>query len=299
MTHPEAILHYPEATQLFIKKIHNRVESGKNALILVVGETGSGKSYSCVGLALGLYEYRYGKLPKVEKFMENMSFTLEEFLDSIIDAEMKKKRIYIWEEAGVSINNKKWQSKTNQIMGYLTQTFRTLQHVVFINVPCTGFIDKTVRQLLHYEITARRLDKKLKKCFLRPVQLQYNNTYNKLYRHTINVITKQGAMEIDEIGVGLPPPDYLIPYEVRKGSYTSKNIHQWKDELEKDRQKVDGKVLKPLTTRQKQIMECINKDGVTNVNRLGEIMEMHPSNIERNIGYIQKKGYELKLEQIT
>jgi len=299
MPYPEAISHFSEATQLFIRKIHNRVESGKNALILVVGETGSGKSYSCIELALGLYLYRHGKPQEAEDFMSHLSFTLEEFLTSLQGAEMKKKQIYIWEEAGVSINNKKWQSKTNQIMGYLTQTFRTLQHIVFINVPCTSFIDKTVRQLLHYEITARRIDKKQKLCFLRPLELQYNNTFNKLYRHGLIMITQKGTMEIDEISVGLAPKEYIIPYEERKASYTKGNIEKWRKELAKDRLKKDGKVLKPLTTRQIQIVDCINKLGIKNPTEIGKKIDWHPSNVEKNIGFIQQKGYELKLEEIT
>jgi len=297
MPYPKAISHFSEATQLFIKKIHNRVESGKNALILVVGETGSGKSYSCIELALGLYLYRHGKPQEVEDFMAHMSFTLEEFLDSLIGAEKRKKQIYIWEEAGVSINNKKWQSKTNQIMGYLTQTFRTLQHIVFINVPCTSFIDKTVRQLLHYEITARRIDKKNKLCFLRPVQLQYNNTYNKLYRHGLIMITKEGTMEIDEISVGLSPPEYITPYEERKSSYTTGNIIKWSEELKQDQLKSEGKVKKPLTTRQKEILECINEKGIKKANEIAKELNFNQSMVEHNFEFIRNKGYELNLDE--
>jgi len=292
MVYPNAIRCYPESTQILIKKLHNRIESGKNALIQVVGQTGSGKSYSSISLSLGLYLYREGKLPDVEEFMGKCTFTTKEFLYNLKDAELKKKQIYIWEEVGVSANNRNWQSQANKIMGYLTQTFRTLQHVIFITVPCSNFIDKSVRQLLHYNIETRRVNKKNKMCMARPLEIQYNNKMDKTYYHSLSFVTREGVITVDEVAIPLAPKEFIDAYEQKKSQYTKDKIDEWIEAIESS-----GKTKKKaLTPNQEKILELFNK-GITSPTEISKKIGIPKSNVIQSFVYIKNKGYELNVKE--
>lgn len=268
MPHPEAIAHYPRSLQVFIKKLYNRVEKGKNALVLVVGETGSGKSYSCIMMALALHQYRYGKNPDVDDFVSKITFKTKEFLVQL--DENKKKQIYIWEESGINANNRNWQSKVNKTLSYLTQSFRFLQDVIFINLPCTNFLDKAVKQLLHYYVEARRIDKKAKICSMKPLIIQYNNRMDKVYYHNITMTSREGVMEIDEMDVPLAPKEYISPYEEKKHKWFGNLKNDMIKELEEDEQKKKDKN-NPFTPAEQRYIK-LEEQGITDLAEIAERM---------------------------
>ena len=150
MPHPESIAHYPKSTQVFIKKIHNRIESGKNALIAVVGGTGTGKSWSTLNLMVGLDLYRFGKMKEAQWYLDHCIFRAKDLLKGLNDPKLKKKTTWIWDEAGVDAGSQEHMSTKNKVIGWMAQTFRNLQQVVFFTLPTLGMLTYQVRKLLHY-----------------------------------------------------------------------------------------------------------------------------------------------------
>lgn len=289
MPYPEAIEHLPESTQIFVKKVHNRIETGKNALILVTGETGGGKSYACILLSLAMYLYRHGKYPEVEKFNKNCTFKVKDFLIHLKNEMEKKKQIFIWEEGGVSANSRNWQSKVNKALSFLTQTFRSLQHIVFINLPCTNFLDKTVRQLLHYQLDARRIDQKSKICLLKPYQLQYNNSFGKMYTHGLSKVDEYGITDVNEIGCPLAPQEYLDAYEIKKEQYIGNLLVDMIEDLEQDEEKNKPKP-KPIkyTENEQLYMACLAKE-ITDYKKIAFFVGCNPSMVYKLRDSIKKK----------
>jgi len=287
MAYPEAIEHYPQSFQLFIKTIHKRIESGKNALIPIVGQTGSGKSLLALQCMRGLYLYRFGKPPEDDEIIKHTVFKAKDFMQKMNNPKLKKKEVWIWDEAGIDVGHKDHASIKNRIIGWLAQTFRNLQQVVFFTVPSISFLDASVRKLLHYYIEIVMVDKKHKVTVAKPLEMQYNIRQDKIYYHNLRTRTQNGeVLELDLMGVPKISDELEDKYDVIKNQFTIDLNLLIQDKLEK----MDGK--KPLTDRQEQILKCLKK-GITSQTEIAKIVKLPQQNVLRNFRFIRGKGYNI------
>ena len=257
MAYPEAIEHFPESFQLFIKTIHRRIESGKNALIPIVGQTGSGKSLLALQCMRGLYMYRFGVEPTDEQIIEHTIFKAKDFMAKMNNPKLKKKEVWTWDEAGVDVGHKDHASIKNRIIGWLAQTFRNLQQVVFFTVPSISFLDASVRKLLHYYIEVITIDKKRKITIAKPLEMQYNIRQDKIYYHNLRTRTKNNEiLEVDLIGVPKISKELEKKYETIKNEFTVDLNLLIQEKLEK----MEGKENNTLTEQDKEWVEYIKEN---------------------------------------
>jgi hypothetical protein len=298
-TYPEAIKHYPIPTQIFIKTIHNRIESGKNALIIVVGGTGSGKSLSTLSLQIGLYLYRFGVMPSVEYATEHCIFKAKHLMEKLNEKDLQKKECWNWDEAGIDIGHKSHATIQNRVIGYLAQTFRNLQQILFFTVPTANFIDASVRKLLHYYLETRYIDKSNRICIIRPLHMQYNTKMDKIYYHSLTYPAGDGEYyEVDVMGVPLPPPEYVEAYETKKSAFTSDlNLRiqsqlQAIDLKEQKEQRAATEGVK-LTERQQKILDLMEQ-GIVKTGKLAEIMGISSVTVSKNLKFMKNKGINIQ-----
>lgn len=110
-----------------------------NALIAIFGEPGSGKSLSAITLAR-LVDDRFT--------LDNVVYTPEDFLDRLDKA--SRGTVVIFDEAGVGIPAREWQSLQNKLLNYVLQTFRYQNICVIFTTPHISYIDRQARHLLNY-----------------------------------------------------------------------------------------------------------------------------------------------------
>ncbi len=122
--------------------LHDRLwEQNKNFIVIFVGETGSGKSYSALAMA---------EMIDPDFSIEKVVYKPRDFLN-LLD-KCKKGDVLVFDEAGVGIPAREWQSIQNKLMGYVLQTFRYKNIGVFMTTPSMSFIDKQVKILTHFVI---------------------------------------------------------------------------------------------------------------------------------------------------
>jgi hypothetical protein len=290
MVYPELIKHYPESMQIFIKIIHNRIESGKNCLIPFTGATGSGKSLSTISLMIGLYLYRHGNMPSVEYITHHVKFKALDMMKSFNNPDLTKKETWSWDEAGVDAGHKTHSTVSNRVIGWLIQTFRNLQQVVFFTVPSINFLDATVRKMLHISVETRTIDKGKKMCICKPLMLQYNSRQDEIYYHNITFPRKDGFFDvIDLMGIPLPPKEYVDAYEVEKNKFT-KNLNQ---EIQASLQKLEDNSKPMFTQRQQDVLDCFEQ-GITKTGEIAAKLGLRPQNLTDTFGQLRKKGINIE-----
>ncbi len=126
----------------FAALLHYRLwGENKNFIVIFVGETGSGKSYSALALA---------EMIDPNFDISKVVYTPEEFFE-VLDR-VGKGEVVIFDEAGVGVPAREWQTIQNRLMSYVLQVFRYKNIGVIFTTPSSDFIDKHVKLLCHYQI---------------------------------------------------------------------------------------------------------------------------------------------------
>ncbi len=289
LVYPEAIAHFPESFRIFIILIFNRIVSGRNALIAILGATGSGKSYLGLEIIIGIFLYQHGRMPTVEEVMDRTFFKAKNIMKRINDPNLKKVDMGLWDESGIDIGHKTFMSVQNRVIGYLVQTFRNLQQCIIFTTPSASFIDASVRKLLHYHIETVGIDKKKKICHCKPLRMQYNPRMDKTYYHRLTYPDTDGDLiEVDIMRVPKPPQEYCKAYEDVKSEFTrALNLS-----IQATLNKLDAKNENPLTETQTEIMKLLEA-GITSRADIAKKLNKHPTVISRNYGFIRRKGVDV------
>lgn len=303
MPHPQAIKEYSESVQIFIKKIHYRINAGKNALIGVFGYTGSGKSLSVLQLMRGLYLFRYGKEPSNKYLIEHNFFKARNFMEAmkkVSDALVKKKNFkigesWLWDEAGIEVGSREWWSVRNKILSWLVQTFRNQRQIIFFTTPSLSMIDPMVRKLLHYYLEAVSINKNKKICIMKPLEMQYNTRRNKIYYHNLVIPSKEGGIiEVEFIGVPKISDELELLYDVKKNSFTGELNKSILNQLIKLEEKENRKNIPHinLTDRQKDILKLL-EEGITSTSKIAGKIGCKAPIISANFGWMRRKGVSI------
>lgn len=186
------------------KRIH---QENKNALMIVCGETGSGKSYTALKIAELLMK-RFS--------IKYVVFSAEEFIQLVNSGKLKKGDVIIWDEAGVGIPAKEWWSISNKMINYVLQVFRKENLIVIFTTPSFTFIDASTRRLFHAYIETVRVDFKRKQTIVKWMRVQYNPRFGKDYYKYHRVVNSEGINVVKKLRFGLPSEQLIKDYEDKK-----------------------------------------------------------------------------------
>lgn len=180
----------------------------RNLLIVICGETGSGKSYSALTIAKLIN-------PKFD-VKKHVVFNVEQFMKILNSGKLRKGYVIIWDEAGVGVPAKEWYTISNKAIGYVMQTFRHMNLCVIFTTPTFEYIDKTIRVLFHVLIETIRIDyeNEVVKCKVK--QNKYNPTFGKPYTQYYWV---NGAKQT-VVNIRKPTKDLVNDYEEVKKEFS-------------------------------------------------------------------------------
>lgn len=260
----------------WVRYIHQRISNNKNFICFISGPTGSGKSYCSLSMA---------ELIDPDFNEDRVIFKGLELMKLINSGSLKKGSAIIFEEAGVEMNNKNWQSSTNKLLNYLMQTFRHKNFIIIFNSPYMDFLDAATRKLIHAEFRTININKKEQTVKVKPQLIQYNGRNKKFYYKYLRSITPSGVMPISAWKIPKPSNELIKLYEIKKNEFTSKLNEKIMSELEKQ-----DKVEKPkeLTEIQQEIVNNL-KDGLS-IDEIAIKRGCHCLLINRQNQLIQKKG---------
>lgn len=214
-----------------IRDIRKRIYyQNKNYMCIVLGETGSGKSYTTMRICEILDPYFT---------VDDICFSAEEFIQRLRAPGIKRGRCLILDEAGTSLSSREFWSLQNRRISYILQTYRHRNLITFFTVPNLRFIDAQVRPLFHGMIKTCWIDKQEKLCRIKWMWLESSEESGAIYRHRyMNPATGHLITYYD---MALPSKKLIRPYEAKKLEFSDKLQDDSLKALKKEREKEEPK----------------------------------------------------------
>lgn len=271
----------------WVQYIHRRIENNKNFLGLISGPTGSGKSWSALSMA---------EMIDKDFTIDRVIFKGKELMNLINSGILIKGSALIWEEVGIELSNRNWQSTINKVLNYLLQTVRHKNYVLIFTTPYADFVDAATRKLFHAEFKTITIDKSTSSVILDPKTLQYNSDMGKFYRKYLRVRVDNSVVPLIEWAVPKPSDKLIADYEKKKTDFTSnlnKSIEKALDKLEKaeetDENSEETIWIRPLTPFQEQVYMKI-KEGIRNMSEIARQLNCSSQKVHENVAYMIRKG---------
>lgn len=263
----------------WISYIKQRIGQNKNFLAILTGPTGSGKSWSALSISAMLDS---------EFNIDRCVFRGEDLMKLINYGNLRKGSVILWDEAGIDMGTRTWQSLTNRMLNYLLQTFRHKNIILFFTAPYVDFLDSQTRKLFHAEFKTQSIDYNNKKVKIKPQHIVYNANKQKFYHKWLRVMTKEhGTIPFCEWNVPSPPAELIKGYENKKNYFTG----QLNMEIERELNEVNQKKLrkKELTNRQEQVL-ILKKQGKS-MKDIAKEMDLNLRSAYSHLEAAKNKGY--------
>lgn len=200
------------------KKEKNRrlTINNQNWMCLIVGGTGSGKSWNALSLADDISENGFD-------CKKHLAFTPSDIIRLLNSNKLKKGDIIIADELGVSMSSRDWYAIQNKLLSHLFQTFREMNVGMIATVPQINFIDKSMRGLFHNRIETIKIHRKTELNEVKVYELEYSNTYDKLF-NKIPVFTDDygNKVSMPRILIRKPRQEIIDEYEKMSKAYKKK-----------------------------------------------------------------------------
>ncbi len=266
-----------EESPSWIRYVHKRIKRNKNFLCMFSGPTGSGKSWGAMSFCEQLD-------PNFDT--DRIVFSAKQLMELINSGTLKKGSCILFDEAGIDLGSRTWQSMTNRMLNYLIQTFRHKNFILIFTSPYSDFIDTQTKRLFHAEFKTVRINERRRTVAVKPLTLQYNSSMKKWYYHYLKVIKPgTGIIKIERWEIIAPTKELIEKYEKKKSNFTAelnKGIQRKIEIAQDDR--------RPLTKLQEGITECW-KQGITNQTKIAEKLGKKQPQISLNRQFMHKKGY--------
>src|SRR3989344_3930095 len=270
-------------------KYEDRVQNkNKNFLMLFVGATGSGKSYSALRLA-EMLDNTFD--------IERVCFKAKDFMNCINDlvahsekGEVIKGKVVMWDEFGVEHNAREFMTISNRVINYFFQTSRHLNLIVIMTVPLLSFIDSSTRKLSHGVAEMQGINSRDKTATVKVKMLQTNVMTGKEYPKYLRYRKGNKTYASKRLKFKLPSKELLEAYEKKKKGFTIQLNKDIMNKLLKNEAK-DNKPNKALTDTQQRVIELLKGNSAEQV---AEQLNLDLSVVYRHKKEAERKGFILK-----
>lgn len=208
----------------------------KTWICAVVGEPGSGKSLFSLGLGCAIMNKTCGKPLDVER---NVAYDTQDFIHKlrILKEEKAKGEGLVFEEAGVNLSAKQFQTKTNILFNFILQTFRKDNIFIIYNTPNISFFDAQARKLLNCVIEMPRVNSiNFEKGYSIGKWMNVSVPSGRVskdvyYIYPRYVHPEHGLCKLISVKVYKPPEHVCNAYEEHKNKFISKLDEDVEEEL--------------------------------------------------------------------
>ena len=269
------------------------IHRNQNALGVITGPTGSSKSMNCLSAGSNWYNYKFNDTFPIN----NCCFSPGELIRRIkqlqSENKLRKGEFFILEESGTNLGNLDYQNKFHKMFIYILQSFRSMNLVLLMNLPVLTMLNKSVRQLIHFNFITVSIDYEEKIARVKPLFLQLNQSSGKSYWKYPTIKTNGKRIKIERLKFSLPPKELVELYEVKKHKYVNSLTDDFINELNEADKELERKLARnDLSDVEKEVYDDLSdglniKESATNRGR-GARATYQAANRAK------KKGYSIK-----
>lgn len=221
---------------ILVRYIKNRIEKqNKNFIMLFVGATGSGKSYSALRLAEMLDNtFTINRCCFHAKDFMN---TINSLIEQSGRGEIIKGKVLLWDEFGVEHSAREFMTISNRVINYFFQTSRHLNLIVIMTVPLLSFIDSATRKLCHGVAEMQGINSHDKTATVKVKMLQTNVMTGKEYPKYLRYRKNNKTFVSKRLKFKLPSKKLLKDYEEKKTEFTTQLNKEIMNKLLKSKEK--------------------------------------------------------------
>ena len=222
------------------------LDKNQNVLKAITGGTGSGKSYYALSEIHTYYKQELGKPFPVE----NIVFSPLQLIQRLkyFETNNMTGEILLCDEWGINNSSHDWQSSTQKVLGYIMQSFRSMNVGLVFTLPVLTMLNKSTRLLLHAHFITAGIDYETKMCTVKPLFHQLNQTTGKSFWKYPKIILDGMRRKIKRLSVGLAPKELLEVYELKKARFVSKQLDDAEMRLLEEEEKGDKRQRRNLLT---------------------------------------------------
>lgn len=220
-TPPEPVQASPILETQVWSRMHRRDDNWMGA---VVGETGKGKSYTCLSIA---------ECVDPDFSIDQVAFGLVEFMELVMDDSLGRGSMIILEEASVEAAAEDFHEVSNKVLRTVLETWRQQNRGALLNLPTFSRLDKGAKIRMTALIQQQAKYEREGYSLATYKHLQTNSDTGKIYRHYPEI----NGREHQSLKIAPPSEDLREAYEKRSDEYTAElNEELLEDLLESKRE---------------------------------------------------------------
>ncbi len=279
--------------EIFYRWVRSRINSNKNVITATTGPTGSGKSLNDLRRAEIIHRRNF----KEEFPIENCCFSIAELIKRISSGTLRKGEVLILEEAGVNAGSADWQNKVVKMFNYVLQSFRSMNIVLFMNLPVLTMLSKQARQLIHMHIETKGIDYENNEIRVKALYHQLNQHSGQSFWKFLRIRLNGKRITVNKMKFKAPSDALREKYELKKAKFLSDITAEFTKELEvAEKAKLDKLSRNDLTEIQ---LDVFNKYNLgLSVKEIAELNGIGASAVYATLQSIKKKGYCLEKEDL-
>ena len=129
----------PSYNYIVNKALSRTLKKNQNYMLIVVGPTGSGKSYTGLSFAMRM---------DTSFDIDRICFRAKDFLKATT-RDLDRGSVILFDEAGIDVSSREWYTKRNQAINQTVETFRRDNLICVWTTPVLSNIDKKARSYFH------------------------------------------------------------------------------------------------------------------------------------------------------
>lgn len=245
----------------FVTHLKRRIRHNKNNIVIFVGQTGSGKSYSALRLA---------EMLDPTFSVERCLFKAEDFVEMVENHSLPKGSVLLWDEVGLSMDARNFQSIGNKLVAYVLESFRYMNLTLILSVPSLSFCDVKLRKLVHFIIETQRIDHKkmMVACKVLMIRHYARDQGGKIYQQFL----RRKGLKLSTTWFNHPSQKLADAYEKKKDIFMKQLYREIHLELKAQKRKKSSEnfdaqeVVRQIMKNKKEYIKTFTSSGRKSIN---------------------------------